>query len=216
MAKMRDVLSNGTSLVFVSHDLQSVESICRRGMWLRDGITEADGPVAETLSYYRQAVERRAEEEIVGDGPIHLAGLELAGAGGDLHRTFEPLEVRLRLDATRARMGNVVVGVTEGTANPLILERQQVEFREGENVVTCRLARLPLPRGRFFVWVAVYWDGWPLLRWHPAGHVDVIGPDLPSVPPGIMRQSRIMVESSWEATADGQELIRGDGKRAVP
>ena len=102
--------------------------------------------------------------------------------------------------------GYVVFGITEGTANPLIVERQQVQFREGENVVTCRLGRLPLPRGRFFAWVAVYWDGWPLLRWHPAGHIDVLGPDLTPLPPGIMRQSRIMVESSWEATADDHEL----------
>jgi hypothetical protein len=107
----------------------------------------------------------------------------------------------------------VVFGITEGTANPLIVERQQVHFREGENVVTCRLGRLPLPRGRFFAWVAVYWDGWPLLRWHPAGHIDVLGPDLTPLPPGIMRQSRIMVESSWEATADDHELAVREAPR---
>jgi hypothetical protein len=215
LAKMRDVLSNGTSLVFVSHDLASVEAICRRGIWLRDGITEADGPVADTLSYYRQEVERRAEEELVGDGPVRLTGLEITGVNNDLPRTFEPLDVTLRLEAARTRMGNVVFGITEGTANPLLVERQQVELHEGENVIRCRLQRLPLPRGRFFAWVAVYWDGWPLLRWHPAGHIDVMGPDLPAVPPGIMRQSRIMVESSWEAAANGEEIPVGDRNRSA-
>src|SRR5207253_1969245 len=119
LAKMRDVLSKGTSLVFVSHDLASVEAICRRGIWLRDGITEADGPVADTLSYYRQEVERRAEAEIVGDGPVRLTGIEITGVDDDLPRTFEPLDVTLRFDAARSRMGNLVFGIPEGTANPL-------------------------------------------------------------------------------------------------
>ena len=140
--------------------------------------------MADTLSYYRQEVERRAEAEYVGDGPIRLTGVEVTGDANDLPRTFEPLDVTFRFDSARSRMGNVVFGITEGTANPLFVERQPVEFREGENVVRCRLRQLPLPRGRFFLWVAVYWDGWPLLRWHPAAHVDVMGPDLPVPPPG--------------------------------
>ncbi len=63
LAKMRDVLNNGTSLVFVSHDLASVEAICNRGIWMQNGVVQADAPVAETLSYYRQAIEQVAAAE---------------------------------------------------------------------------------------------------------------------------------------------------------
>ena len=35
--KLRDMLANGTTLVFVSHDLAAVEASCRRGVLLEDG-----------------------------------------------------------------------------------------------------------------------------------------------------------------------------------
>ncbi len=96
----------------------------------------------------------------------------------------------------------VVLGISEGTANPMLVSREPVELREGSNSVSCRVDRLPLPRGRFFVWVAVYLDGQPLLRWHPATGVDVIGPDLPRLPPGIMRQGRLIADTAWGHDAD--------------
>jgi ABC-type polysaccharide/polyol phosphate transport system ATPase subunit len=215
LAKMRDVLSNGTSLVYVSHDLASVEAICQRGIWLADGVVEADGPIAETLSFYRQEVERRAELEIVGDGPVQLLSIEVAGGDDPLPRTFEPLDVTLRFAVGAPRPGNVVLGISEGTANPMLSAGKRVEFRAGENEVGCRIERLPLPRGRFFLWVAVYFDGWPLLRWHPAVAIDVFGPDLPGLPPGITRQGRLVVDASWRATNDGNELAVGGPLRAV-
>jgi len=51
--RMRAVLAQGTTVVFVSHDLQAVESICERAIWLRDGVVESDGPVREVLGDYR-------------------------------------------------------------------------------------------------------------------------------------------------------------------
>jgi ABC-2 type transport system ATP-binding protein len=215
LAKMREVLSSGTTLVFVSHDLASVEAICRRGIWLQDGVVEADGPVTDTLSFYRQAIEKMAEAEIAAVGHIRLVDTVVSSDGERYARTFEPLDVTLHFEVSAPRVGNILVGITEGTANPVLTARERVPFQAGENVVRCTFDRLPLPRGRYFAWIGVYWEGQPLLGWHPAATVDVIGPDLPPAGPGIIRQGRVMVDSSWEATADGRELPLGEASFAA-
>src|SRR6476646_10981300 len=58
--RMREVLQEGTTLVLVSHDLASVEAVCKRGLWLSDGLLVQDGPIREVLTSYRRAVEDRA------------------------------------------------------------------------------------------------------------------------------------------------------------
>jgi ABC-type polysaccharide/polyol phosphate transport system ATPase subunit len=216
LAKMRDVLSNGTSLVFVSHDLASVEAICTRGIWMQDGVVQADAPVAETLSYYRQAIEKVAEAESSGDGRLRLRAATVSGGADGCARTFEPLDVALTFDAGSRYNCDVVLGISEGTANPMLVSREPVELRDGPNTVTCRIDRLPLPRGRFFVWVAVYLDGQPLLRWHPATPVEVVGPDLPRLPPGIMRQGRLIADTTWDADGAASEPVIGVERASAP
>ena len=60
LGRMREVLAEGTSLVYVSHDLHSVESICEQGLWLEHGVIRAEGTIDEALSYYRHHIEQRA------------------------------------------------------------------------------------------------------------------------------------------------------------
>jgi ABC-2 type transport system ATP-binding protein len=207
MSKMRDVLSNGTSLVFVSHDLASVEAICTRGIWMQDGVVEADGPIADTLSYYRERIDEVAASEEAGDGRIQLREARVASNADGAARTFEPLDICLTLDSIARYDCDVVLGVSEGTANPMLVSRDSVTLDEGANTVTCTLDRVPLPNGRFFVWVAVYIDGQPALRWHPATPFDVVGPDLPRLPPGIMRQGRLFVDTSWTGGPSESAII---------
>jgi ABC-type polysaccharide/polyol phosphate transport system ATPase subunit len=51
--RMRTLLGQGTTLIFVSHDLTAVEALCRRGMWLHGGVVEAIGPCRDVLAAYR-------------------------------------------------------------------------------------------------------------------------------------------------------------------
>src|SRR5919204_1653528 len=81
--RMRAVLAQGTTVVFVSHDLQAVESICERAIWLRDGVVESDGPVREVLGDYRRTVEQAAEILTPALGLVRVVKSEIRGPGGD-------------------------------------------------------------------------------------------------------------------------------------
>jgi hypothetical protein len=47
----------------------------------------------------------------------------------------------------------------------------------------------------------VFERGGELMRWHPAAHFDVVGPDLDVGPPGIVRLAPVHVGAKWRVEA---------------
>ena len=173
LERMRAVLAQGTTLVFVSHDLATVEATCTRGLWLKDGIVEADGPVVPVLGRYRRAVEEIAEARLQPAGVVRLLKAEVVATEGGGARTDDPLEVRLAVESAEERSGSVFIGVSDGPAAPFFVLRKDVYLACGETKVSCTIERLPLPRGRFFVWTGIYDNiGHDLLGWHPAARFE--------------------------------------------
>src|ERR1035438_7944450 len=58
--RIGEVVRQGTTLLYVSHDLASVEASCERAAWLADAVIQASGPTKEVVSRYRAAVEQNA------------------------------------------------------------------------------------------------------------------------------------------------------------
>src|SRR4051794_24434024 len=80
--RMRHVLSQGTTVVFVSHDLAAVESTCQRVLWLEQGVLRLDGESRDVVNAYRSSVEEMAEELFSPDSEIRLLKAEVDGPGG--------------------------------------------------------------------------------------------------------------------------------------
>ena len=105
----------------------------------------------------------------------------------------------LVLRSAQPAAGRVCIGCSEGPAAPIFLLRHDVHLPDdGEVEVRCRIDHLPLPRGRYFLWVGVFLARGELLGWQPAASFDVAGPDLDVGPPGIGRLSPVHVAASWE------------------
>jgi ABC-type polysaccharide/polyol phosphate transport system ATPase subunit len=202
LERMRTVISSGTTLVFVSHDLAAVEATCRRGVWLREGGVEADGPVRDVLAAYRGSIEEAAETSAHMGAPVSLVKMEASGPRNEAPSTNGTLDLRLVLETEEPRSCDLFVGVTEGPAAPIFVLRQDLDLRAGETEVQCSISRLPLPRGRFYLWVGVLDGTWrELLPWHPAGHFEVQGPELDPAPVGVARAAPVHVDALWEVSA---------------
>jgi ABC-type polysaccharide/polyol phosphate transport system ATPase subunit len=202
LERMRSVLDLGTTLVFVSHDFAAVEATYQRGIWLRHGIVEADGPVRDVLGSYRRSIEEAAEAAFQVDGLVRLVKAEVAGPDNGPPATDGVLDVRLVFESQQSRAGRVFLGVSEGPATPIFVLRRDGQLATGETEVRCALRGLPLPRGRYYLWIGVFdAPGGELLAWHPAIHFDVTGPDLDEVPLGIARLAPVHVRATWEVEA---------------
>ena len=58
--RMEEMLSGGTTLLFVSHDAEMVKRMCRRAVWLNDGVMMDIGEAAAVCDNYRAAMEANA------------------------------------------------------------------------------------------------------------------------------------------------------------
>jgi ABC-2 type transport system ATP-binding protein len=191
------MLRRGTTLAFVSHDLAAVEATCDRGVWLDEGVVAADGPVRESLAAYRTHVESEVQV-IAAEGPIQLRKATLTGAGGRLATTESPLDVTLVFESDAATTCRVSLGLTEGGATPIFVVSDEVRLASGSTTVRCRLPHLPVPRGRFFCWLALLESNREVITWQPVASVDVGGPDLDPVPRAVVRLAPVHVPSTWD------------------
>jgi ABC-type polysaccharide/polyol phosphate transport system ATPase subunit len=202
LERMRQVLSHGTTLILVSHDFAAIEATCSRGVWLNQGIVEANGPIRDVLTEYRRSIEEAAESLTSVSGLVRLAKADISSNGALTPRTNGPLDIRMIVESPKARTGRVFVGVSEGPAAPIFILRRDLHLIPGETEVRCSVARLPLPGGRFYVWTGIYDNlGHELLPWHPAAHFDVAGPELDEAPRAIARLAPVHVEAAWTVKA---------------
>ncbi|GAB5560368.1 MAG: hypothetical protein SynsKO_20150 [Synoicihabitans sp.] len=52
--RLRELIDNGVSLLFCSHDLSTVKSVCARAMWLKDGEIASWGPAKKVARDYEK------------------------------------------------------------------------------------------------------------------------------------------------------------------
>lgn len=63
LKRMIDLIKSGATVVYVSHDLESVKRLCNRVLWLDHGKIVKDGSAEEVCDMYIAAVEKEKNEE---------------------------------------------------------------------------------------------------------------------------------------------------------
>jgi lipopolysaccharide transport system ATP-binding protein len=61
MKRMQELLSGGTTLLFVSHNIEQVKSLCTHALWLDHGTAVMAGPAAEVCDKYTEAMTESEE-----------------------------------------------------------------------------------------------------------------------------------------------------------
>jgi lipopolysaccharide transport system ATP-binding protein len=95
-AKMQEFVRRGATLVFVSHNLTAVSTLCKNVLLLRYGVPVFQGDVSTGIQKYHTFYE-----EDTKSAAIELLEVHLRSANGDERDVFEPgekaiLEVRLK------------------------------------------------------------------------------------------------------------------------
>jgi hypothetical protein len=150
--RMRYVLSQGTTLVFVSHDLSAVEATCARTIWLSQGRIVDDGPTRDVLGAYRGSEQTGGVIAPARTGPVAVRNVAVKAPESPTVQSNGPLEVELELESDAAYRAWVYLGISEGTAAPIFLVNpgRETLFENGRRVrFRCELDSLPLPKGRF-------------------------------------------------------------------
>lgn len=89
VAKMREVGASGRTVLFVSHDMQSMTRLCDRVIWLKDGSIVRDGATLDVVGDYLHAQSQVGAERTwdagraPGDEWAKLRRVRVCDAGGE-------------------------------------------------------------------------------------------------------------------------------------
>jgi ABC-type polysaccharide/polyol phosphate transport system ATPase subunit len=202
LERISQVVANGTTLFYVSHDLPTVEAVCERAMWLADSYVQADGPARDVVSLYRQSVGEQAVLTTTQDTGVRVLKVEVTGPDGGQILSGEEVNLRIVAESEEAMFGAFHIGVSQGTAMPVFVLRYASSFPEGQFELRCKMQSLPLPKGRYSIWAAMRaprGSGHSAeLPWQPLISFEAFGPNVIKAPNGVMVLSPVYVPTEWE------------------
>jgi len=202
LKRIGEIVRDGTTLLYVSHDLASVEASCERAVWLSDAVVRAAGPTKDVVTMYRTAVEENSTLLNTKDGVVEVLKAELRATDGGQLRSECESEVRLVLNAPESAMASFYIGISQGTAFPMFVIDHQATMPEGDFEIVCKLGYLPLPKGHYSLWTAITGHPKgkkdPYLPWQPVVSFEAFGPDRMEPPEGVMALTPVYVGATWE------------------
>ena len=167
--RMSDLVREGRTLVFVSHNMSAMETLCQRAVLLEDGRVADDGPARDVIRSYLHGVEAQLMAEDGRDGEVGSAGLAIVdvslhdptGRRVDDVPAGAAMTVRLHFRADRPIQRPIFeVGLSDGRIGPFALASMLVDGHvpdeiSGEGYVDCTFEDLPLFPRLYEIWGGV-------------------------------------------------------------
>ncbi len=170
LAKMQQVGRSGRTVVFVSHNMAAIRSLCDRAVWIEKGLLTQDGPAGDVVNRYlgsalgdvtgpgRPSLEDFADRS--GNGAVRFTSfaVRLADGSGDLPaQTGREVEfVCGYRSATGRPVSDLVVGIDirSSDGQPIAYLGNQFEGTELRDLppdgeLVCRVPGLPLQAGPY-------------------------------------------------------------------
>jgi len=162
LGRMGEVAKHGRTVLFVSHNMAALESLCHRGVFLERGRITLTGEIRRGIhEYRRRALEERGSDEIARefDDPV-LRRAEMLDEQGQPTNAV-PLGglFQLRLDLrpeVELHSPRLIIGIDDALGARLLslvtpLTNEQFNELRGPRTVVCRVQRFPLAPGVYTI-----------------------------------------------------------------
>jgi lipopolysaccharide transport system ATP-binding protein len=153
LGKMGSFAQSGKTVLFVSHNMEAVRTLCQRGIWLKEGRVYDDGQAEDIVEAYFKSIS--TELSFSSSNPdygLTVQKVELKNSRGEARSQFcpgEDLIVEIHYDAqTSLEQPYLVLGVSGAsgscfTAN-MCLDGQRPKTLAGKGTIACCFKSLPL------------------------------------------------------------------------
>ena len=167
MGRIRSLLKEGTSIVFVSHNFYLVQAVCSRALYLKQGQVKYRGITKDVIDLYEQDLHQKRAARLEGveldqgdgQGDIEITKVDVRDAQGSETETLandQLAQIRIHYNAYQT-MGKVHVSVFIKRSDGLtccMLRTRLDDFKlvveRGQGVVTLNLEPLQLISGTYF------------------------------------------------------------------
>jgi ABC-type polysaccharide/polyol phosphate transport system ATPase subunit len=214
LARIGELRRGGTTSVFISHDLNTVEQLCDRALLIERGRIAVRGkPEAVVREYRQRLVAHDVEAPPLVSTAAHvtiggISFLDAAGAAIETVRTGEPLAVRVECGCDLPTPDLVVESFVYSADGRVLFcqfttagEGEPLELPSGRSTIEFSCAEIPLQPGPYMICASVRDAATQqVLAWYS-------GPAL-TVRPGRMVRGHFYVPHSWrQITAPSRTLV---------
>jgi len=166
LGKMKSVSGEGRTVLFVSHNMGAVKTLCNRGLLLENGTLTYDGNIDETVNRYlriNQSGDQTGKIELhkkgFGSGEALIKKIEMINHEGNVSETVlykEPIRIRLHIESEiSVPTASIDVKISDNNGTVLfhaLNQYQNIPFTitEGRNEIDIEIENNLLP-GNFLI-----------------------------------------------------------------
>jgi lipopolysaccharide transport system ATP-binding protein len=191
LGKMGDVASQGRTVLFVSHNMSTIQALCPKTMWLDSGRVKAIGPTRQIVQQYLESVtssetvpvEDRSDRQ--GDGSVRIRSIRIQDENGtSVIRTQSRLRVTIEYASKKPiNFLQVYVSIYDLSHTGIyVLDSDAVgglpEKLPPKGVLTCLTDPINLTPGRCYATVGLYKGSTLTDRVGSAAYFDVEADDF--------------------------------------
>lgn len=212
--KMDQFLNSGKTIVYISHNLDTVVNMCQRALFLQQGRMVYAGDAKSVVYEYRKSVlnqEKRMLQDGIrhGTGEVVIKKIELLNHKGENTQTFGPkssMKIRIRFEALkpvhnpqfRLRIfNNTKIILVDANSTDQTGEHGTIQ---GNGEIVFMMDELPFNVGRYPLSVVIYDStGMMVYDAHEHLHEFIVdpGPDNLDIP---FRSGVLFVPGRWDFT----------------
>jgi lipopolysaccharide transport system ATP-binding protein len=156
LGKMEDVASQeGRTVLFVSHNMAAIQTLCRRAIWLNEGKVERDGepePVINAYGKHLQSANGITATLKSLDGNIEVVQIRLMDGNGEYTSVYlpgSPITVEILYHAKRPVRGPYLwIGIRSQFGSlfgaNMLMDGVRPGVLEGRGTIRCTFHSLPL------------------------------------------------------------------------
>lgn len=177
LGKLNDVNKDGRTVVFVSHNMAMLSSLCSCAVVLDEGrITFPKGGISEAIDFYLGEVAKLTDVPLnerrdrTGIGALRIKYLEIVGPDGNPQGTYlsgQTVEFQIGYEClSKFAFKNIAFNISIYGGHSAFIATlgneyasEYFEIDKTEGVVRCRLQKLPLCRGTYTLNVIVFENG---------------------------------------------------------
>jgi lipopolysaccharide transport system ATP-binding protein len=175
LGTLENIASCGRTVLFVSHNMTAVDTLCSTAFLLQDGSMSHIGSTREVIDIYNRIyycapnLLDLSRVKRVGIGEVRFKSVKLVN---DIHREVDHFTVgqycriELQLEGHRLRPGNARFGIEldDFMGRPLLLMANEASMVEpiiltAKDIVNCEINKFPLSDGRYNLSLFLEIDG---------------------------------------------------------
>ena len=164
LGKMGSFAQSGRTVLFVSHNMEAVRSLCQRAVWLKKGRLHKDGKADEIIEDYFDSIFNELPPSCANsDYGLIIQKVVLKNDRGEESSQFRPgddLVVKISYNAQKRiekpiiALGVLGINGSCFTSN-MLLDGHRPDFLEGSGKISCTFRSIPLLPQSYTVKLAV-------------------------------------------------------------